>query len=71
MVFALQKFDLIIFGSTIILHSDHNPLQYIATGSVNSAELTRWALALQRYDLKVEYIAGANNQVSDCLSRLA
>ena len=41
----------------------HSVSLYIATGSVNSAKLTRLALALQRYDLKVEYIAGANNHV--------
>jgi hypothetical protein len=68
-IFALQKFDLIIFGSKIILHTDHNPLQYIATGSVTSAKLTRWALHLQRYDLEITYIAGRDNVVSDHLSR--
>jgi hypothetical protein len=47
-IFALQKFDLIILGSEVILYSDHNLLQYIATGSVSSAKLTRWAPALQR-----------------------
>ena len=69
-IFALQKFDLIIFGSKVILYSDHNPLQYIATGSVSSAKLTRWALALQRYDIEVKYLPGSKNCVSDCLSRL-
>jgi hypothetical protein len=69
-IFALQKFDLIILGSEVILYSDHNLLQYIATGSVSSAKLTRWALALQRYDIEVKYLPSSKNCVSDCLSRL-
>ena len=56
-LFALQKFDLIIFGSKIFLYSDHNPLQYIANGSVKSAKLCRWSLSLQRYDLEIKYVA--------------
>ena len=69
-LFALQKFDLIVYGSKIVLYSDHNPLQYIANGSVKSSRLTRWSVCLGRYDLEVKYIAGARNVVSDCLSRL-
>jgi hypothetical protein len=69
-VFAMQKFDLIIFGSKIILFSDHNPLQYIVTGSVKSAKLTRWALSLQRYDLEVKFLADHKTVVEDLMTRL-
>ena len=36
-LFALQRFDLIVYGSKILLFSGHNPLQYIANGSVKSS----------------------------------
>jgi hypothetical protein len=69
-LFALQKFDMIVFGSRIVLYSDHNPLQYIANGSVTSSKLTRWSLSLSRYDIEIRHVAGELNSVSDLLSRL-
>ena len=69
-LFALQKFDMIVFGSKIVLFTDHNPLQYIATGSVTPSKLTRWSLSLSRYNIEVRHVAGINNPVADLLSRL-
>ena len=40
-IFALQKFDVIIFGSKIILFTDHNPLKFLVNGAPKSAKLTR------------------------------
>ena len=69
-IFALQKFDVIIFGSKLILFTDHNPLKFLVNGAPKSSKLTRWSLSLQRYDIEVRHIAGENNKVADCLSRL-
>jgi len=49
---------------------DHNPLKYLTEGAPKSAKLTRWALALQEYDVTFEYTKGTTNVVADCLSRL-
>lgn len=49
-IFALQKFDVIVYGSRIELYSDHNPLQYLVSCIPKSAKFTDWALALTRYD---------------------
>ena len=68
-VYALQKFDHLVFGRKIFLFTDHNPLQYLMVAAPNSAKLTRWALALTRYDLTVSHIAGTENVTADCLSR--
>ena len=61
---------MIVFGSKIVLFTDHNPLQYIATGSVTSSKLTRLSLSLSRYNIEVRHVAGINNPVADLLSRL-
>ena len=63
-IFALQKFDVIIFGSKIILFTDHNPLKFLVNGAPKSAKLTRWSLSLQRYDIEVKHIAGVDNKVA-------
>jgi hypothetical protein len=69
-LYALQKFGVIVFGSKIILYSDHNPLQFMTKGNPSSAKLLRWSLAIQKYDLDVRHIKGSDNKVADCLSRL-
>ncbi len=68
-VFALRKFDKYVFGSKIDLFTDHNPLQYLVLSVPQSAKLTRWALALQRYNITVNHCAGRLNKVADYLSR--
>lgn len=67
---SLQKFDTWIFGAKIEVVSDHNPLTYLTQGLPHGAKLTRWALALQRYNLKISYRKGSQHGNADALSRL-
>ena len=69
-IYALRKFDHIVFSSPIVLYSDHNPLVYMASGTPKSAKATRWALSLSRYDLEIKHKSGSENTNADCLSRL-
>ena len=69
-IFALSKFDYLVFGSHIVIHSDHNPLKYVKDCASRSSKLTRWALTLARYSLEIRHIKGSNNVAADCLSRL-
>jgi len=57
-VWALKRFSNVVFGSSITVFTDYNPLKYLAE-SPKSAKLTRWALALQEYDLVVKYNRGS------------
>jgi RNase H-like domain found in reverse transcriptase len=68
-IFALQRFDIIIFGAVIHLYTDNNPLKYLAACVPKSAKLTRWSLSLTRYDIQVNHIHGKDNVTADCLSR--
>ncbi|GFX76900.1 hypothetical protein TNCV_3279351 [Trichonephila clavipes] len=52
---ALKKFDCWIFGSQIQVVSDYNPLTFLTKGLPHGTKLARWALALQRYDLRIIY----------------
>ncbi|GFT54125.1 retrovirus-related Pol polyprotein from transposon 297 [Trichonephila clavipes] len=63
---ALRKFDTWIFGSQIQVVSDHDPLTYVTNSAPHSAKLTRWALALQRYNVKVSYRKGSASRQYRC-----
>jgi len=69
-MWALKRFSNIVFGARITVFTDHNPLKYLAESAPKSAKLTRWALALQEYDLVIKYNRGSLNVVADSLSRL-
>ena len=69
-VWALNKLKEIIIGSKVHIFTDHNPLTYLTESMSKSAKLVRWALALQTFDVEVNYKKGRLNVVADCLSRL-
>ena len=60
-IWALDKFRDLVFGSKITVVCDHNPLQYIRDPlqyirdcAPKSAKLLRWSLALQEFDLEIK-----------------
>ncbi|GBO25765.1 hypothetical protein AVEN_135413-1 [Araneus ventricosus] len=67
---TLKKYDTWIFGAHIHVISDHNPLTYLTQQTPHSAELTRWSLALQRYDVTISYRKGSRHGNVESLSRL-
>ena len=72
-VFACRKFDQFIYGHpSVVIHSDHLPLQSIFKKSMLEApkRLQRMLLAVQRYDIKVVYKPGSEQLVADMLSRV-
>jgi hypothetical protein len=69
-IFALQQFEIMVFGCKIILYTDHDPLKYITDVIPTSSKLTRWMLALQRFQISIHHIPGKENLTADLLSRL-
>lgn len=68
-VWALGELETWVFGSKVKVQTDHNPLTYLTRTAPSSARLTRWVLALQKYDLEVHFIRGKDNATADTLSR--
>jgi hypothetical protein len=67
---ALRKYRHWIFGTKVVVYSDHNPLTFLTESAPKSAKLMRWALALQEFDVEFRYRAGKTHIVPDVLTRL-
>jgi hypothetical protein len=67
---SLKKFERIVFGSCIVVYSDHNPLYYLVERVTSSAKLSRWSLALQQYNILFRYAKAQHNVVADFFSRI-
>ncbi|GFV24337.1 retrovirus-related Pol polyprotein from transposon 412 [Trichonephila clavipes] len=68
-VWALKKFRGYIEGTEITVASDHQPLKWLLNLKSPTGRLARWALEIQSFRLKVQYISGKANVVADMLSR--
>ncbi|GFT08585.1 retrovirus-related Pol polyprotein from transposon 297 [Trichonephila clavipes] len=68
-VWALKKFRGYIEGTEITVASDHQPLKWLLNLKSPTGRLARWALEIQSFTLKVQYIPGKANVVADLLSR--
>ncbi|GFU16318.1 retrovirus-related Pol polyprotein from transposon 17.6 [Trichonephila clavipes] len=68
-VWALKKFRGYIEGTEITVASDHQPLKWLLNLKSPTGRLARWALEIQSFNLKVQYIPGKANVVANMLSR--
>ncbi|GFW07664.1 hypothetical protein TNCV_3917971 [Trichonephila clavipes] len=68
-VWALKKFRGYIEGTEITVASDHQPRKWLLNLKSPTGRLSRWALEIQSFNLKVQYIPGKANVVADMLSR--
>ena len=66
MVFGTSKFHQYIYGKTVMVESDHKPLQSL---SMTPQRIQRMMLRVQHYDLIVKYRPGDQLHIADTLSR--
>ncbi|XP_062618583.1 uncharacterized protein K02A2.6-like [Saccostrea cucullata] len=70
-VYGLQKFNEYVYGKTVLVETDHKPLESLFKKSLSSAppRLQRMMLKVQQHDLVVKYKAGKELYIADTLSR--
>uniref|UniRef100_A0A1I7UR57 RNA-directed DNA polymerase n=1 Tax=Caenorhabditis tropicalis TaxID=1561998 RepID=A0A1I7UR57_9PELO len=69
MVYALRRFKAIIYGTQVVVYTDHQPLVSLLKGSPLSDRLMRWSLEVIEYNIKIVFVKGKANAVADALSR--
>ena len=69
-VLAVTHWRLYIWWRHFVCVTDHSALRYLYSMQDTSNTLTRWAIALQSYDFRVEHTPGKLNIIPDTLSRL-
>ena len=74
-IFAVKKFHQYLYGKEFVLVTDYKPLCKLfghADGipTLTAARIQRWALILNAYQYRIEYVPGSENYCADCMSRL-
>lgn len=68
-VWALERFRGYIEGCRVTIASDHQPLKWLLTLKTPTGRLARWALKIQGFNVRIEYLPGKQNVVADTLPR--
>ena len=68
---SVQHFRVYLTGVKFTVQTDHKCLQYLHRFKDENSRLTRWALALQPYDFRVQHRPGKANANADGRSRQA
>ncbi|KRH92187.1 putative LTR transposable element, partial [Pseudoloma neurophilia] len=66
---SVDHFRHYLLGKEFLLRTDHIALTFLHTCKNPTTRMLRWALRLQEYQFKVEYLSGPKN-MADSLSRL-
>ena len=68
--YALTEWNYYLQGYDIIVHSDHKPPQKFLNGENANNNVNRWSLELAIFSITHEWISGAQNKATDCISWL-
>jgi len=69
-VFALEKFCPYLLGTKTTIFTNHSTLWYLMHKKYAMAQLIRWILLLQEFDLETQDKKGVENIIVDQLSRI-
>ncbi|KRH93153.1 putative LTR retrotransposon, partial [Pseudoloma neurophilia] len=63
---AFDHFRHYLLGKEFLLRTDHKSLTYLHTCKNPTSRMLRWALRIQEYQFKVEYLEGPKNFADSC-----
>jgi hypothetical protein len=70
LVQSVKKWKHYLMGKETIVHTDHQPLQYLQSQTkLQQSRHFRWMGFLQQFHLVIKYKKGIHNKVADMLSR--
>ena len=69
-VFTLDKFRNCLFGTLIVIFTDHSTLKHLLNKNDVKKRLIRWILLLQEFNIQIKDKQGVENVVADHLSQV-
>ena len=67
---SIRKLSFYLTNADVLIRSDHLPLKMFLKQNTMNTKVNNWAVELESYNLKFEYIQGVKNTLADTLSRL-
>ena len=67
---SVRKLTFYITGHNIKVKSDHLPLKKFPEKKTLNAKVNNWAVELEQFKIKLDWISGVKNMLADSLSRL-
>ena len=67
---AIRKLSFYITDAEVTIKCDHLPLKKFLQKQTLNAKVNNWAVQLEQFNLKLEWIQGVKNMLADSLSRL-
>ena len=67
---AVWKLSFYITDAEVTIKCDHLPLKKFLQKQILNAKVNNWAVELEQFNLKLEWIQGVKNTLADSLSRL-
>ena len=67
---AIRKLSFNITDAEVTIKCDHLPLKKFLQKQTLNAKVNNWAVELEQFNLKLEWIQGIKNTLADSLSRL-
>ena len=67
---SVKKLSFYLTDATILLRSDHKPLEKFLQKNTLNLKVNNWAMELEAFNIQFDYIKGSNNVLADTLSHL-
>ena len=66
----VKKLSFYLMDATILLRSDHKPLEKFLQKNTLNSKVNNWAMELEAFNIQFDYIKGSSNVLADTLSHL-
>ena len=67
---SIRRLVFYISDADVTIKCDHLPLKKVLMKKTMNAKVNNWAVKLEQFNLKMEWIMGSKNMLADSLSRL-